>query len=375
MSSLTVTKVNIVKILVIDDSDYDRKILVDALSTDDTYRILEARNEAEVDEIINDDSVVIDVVLLDYDLGDTTGLNLMPKLIEKNLAVIFVAGNNASKIIIEAIRAGAYDYVVKDAKFKYTKLVPATVNNVIARMNNQRLVILQTRELQAINEELRRFAHMVSHDLKAPLRNIKSLSSFIEADEGYKISAESKENLKQLQSISQILSDMIDAVLEYSKTTDLNKIYEAVDSKELINEVIKVLGVPEHITITVAEHVPVVYMGRVHLFQIFQNLISNAIKYNDKPKGSVFISSRARSNELEYEFCVQDNGPGIDEAYFETIFQIFNTGDKEKSKDTTGVGLSIVKSIVSKYGGTVRVKSKLGQGTSFFFTAPRLKLG
>ena len=107
--------------------------------------------------------------------------------------------------------------------------------------------------------------------------------------------------------------------------------------------------------------------------QVFQNLLSNAIKYMDKPKGQIKIGC-AEQNGF-WKFSIEDNGPGIDQKHFEKIFQIFQTLSPRDQFESTGIGLTVVKKIILLYGGKIWVESKVGKGTTFFFTLPKQKIG
>ena len=139
----------------------------------------------------------------------------------------------------------------------------------------------------------------------------------------------------------------------------------------VIEEIIKSIDPPENIQITIADKSPTLVCAEIYLTQIFQNLLSNAINYEDKPEGQVTIGCVAEDDF--WKFSVADNGPGIEEEYLDKIFQIFQTLPTEgKHKGTgTGIGLAIVRKAVEMYGGKIWVESSLGQGTTFFFTFPK----
>ena len=108
---------------------------------------------------------------------------------------------------------------------------------------------------------------------------------------------------------------------------------------------------------------------RTHIVQVFQNILSNAIHYIDKPEGH--ISIKCKRDEKQWVFSVADNGPGIEEKYFDKIFQMFQTLGMNKDSDGTGIGLALVKRIIEKWGGSIWVESKIGYGSTFFFTMPK----
>ena len=138
-----------------------------------------------------------------------------------------------------------------------------------------------------------------------------------------------------------------------------------------VTEIIDDLAPPEHIKINIIRKLPVIETDQVKITQVFQNLISNAIKYMDKPKGKVNIGCRDEGNN--WKFFVKDNGPGIEEQFRGKIFQVFQTLQARDKQESTGVGLSVVKKIVELYGGRIWIESKMGQGSTFYFTFPKSK--
>ncbi|MDO9042890.1 MAG: ATP-binding protein, partial [Desulfocapsaceae bacterium] len=128
------------------------------------------------------------------------------------------------------------------------------------------------------------------------------------------------------------------------------------------------LAPPSHIRVRIDGKLPIVFAEQVRMQQLFQNLISNAIKFMDKPQGKIVISAATNHDNLCH-ITVSDNGPGIEEKYHQKIFQIFQTlGPQTNDTDSTGIGLSLVKKIIELHGGTIEVKSEPGKGSQFIFT-------
>jgi signal transduction histidine kinase len=165
------------------------------------------------------------------------------------------------------------------------------------------------------------------------------------------------------------MSGLIDSILHYSEIGRTVNRREPVDVKKLIREVVTQMAPPENIVITFDKNLPTIVFERVRLFQVFQNLIGNAIKHLDKPQGHIQI--RYASDEQFWRFSVADNGPGIEERYFEKIFKMFQTLTRRDDVESTGIGLAVVKKIVELHGGAVSVESKVGEGTTFSFTVPK----
>lgn len=229
------------------------------------------------------------------------------------------------------------------------------------------------RELEKVNQELNDFAYVVSHDLKAPLRGIKVLAGWIASDYADKLDDEGKEQLSLLLSRVERMHDLIQGILQYSRVGRVKEDIVEVDLNELVPGVIDMLAPPEHIRVTIQEHLPIIECERTKTTQVFQNLLSNAIKYMDKPEGRIAVTC---TDEPEFwEFRVADNGPGIELRHFEKIFQMFQTLSPRDEFESTGVGLTVVKKIVEMYGGHISVESELHNGTTFVFTVPKTQKG
>jgi two-component system, LuxR family, sensor kinase FixL len=224
------------------------------------------------------------------------------------------------------------------------------------------------KEVENINRELNDFASIVSHDLKAPLRGIKTLATWISTDYADKLNGSGMEHLDLLLSQVDWMYQLIEGVLEYSRVGRVREERGPVDLNELVPKIVEMVSPPESITIQVENVLPVVVCERTRITQVFQNLLSNAIKYMDKPRGRVEIG--CVQEDGFWTFSVADNGPGIEKKYFEKIFKIFQTLSPRDKSESTGVGLTIIKKIVELYGGRVWVESKVGQGSTFFFTLP-----
>jgi len=224
-------------------------------------------------------------------------------------------------------------------------------------------------KLSEINQELKDFAYVVSHDLKAPLRAIKALADWLSTDYQDKLDEQGKENLRLLGSRVDRMHNLIDGVLQYSRIGRTEQETAPVDLNRLVPEIIDGLGAPEHVAIHVEPDLPTVEADATRITQVFQNLLSNAVKYMDKPQGNITVG--CAEDDGFWTFSVADNGPGIEKKDFERIFKLFQTLASRDTCESTGVGLTVVKKIVEMYGGRIWVESEVGQGTTFFFTFPK----
>ena len=226
-------------------------------------------------------------------------------------------------------------------------------------------------ELSRSNRELQDFAHITAHDLKAPLRAIGSLTAWISTSYTDKFDEEGKEQLRLLVGRAERMSELIDGILKYSEVARTKRKIEEVNLNILVTEVIRVIDLPENIEISLNAELPIVKYEEIRIMQVFQNLLTNAIKYMDKSKGQITIDCVEDSGF--WKFSIADNGPGIKEKYFEKIFKIFQTLAPRDEVESTGIGLPLVKKIIENYGGKIWVESEFGIGSTFFFTLPTTK--
>lgn len=259
--------------------------------------------------------------------------------------------------------------------------IPVTSSDETGRLTEEFNLLLDRREKQErrqkelheviknTNAELKEFAYVVSHDLKAPLRGIASAGSWLASDYTDKLDDDGKEILSLLSTRVQRMHDLIDGILHYSRVGRQKEQMIDTDLNDLVEDVIQLITPPDTIKVEVENRLPVIFCEPTRIKQLFQNLLSNAVKYMDKPEGQIRIGSTdAGSN---WRFYVADNGPGIDPKYHDKIFQIFQTLRSGEDFDSTGIGLSVVKKIVKLYGGRIWVESELGKGATFLFELPK----
>lgn len=220
--------------------------------------------------------------------------------------------------------------------------------------------------LEKRNQELDQFAYVTSHDLKAPLRAIANLSEWIEEDIAEQLNEETRHQMNLLRGRVHRMEALIDGLLQYSRVGRIETATSTVSVAILLEEVIDSLAPPATFKIEVEPNMPTLVTEQLPLEQVFTNLISNSIKHHPRLDGKVRISVQNRDDF--YEFAVADDGSGIDPQYHERIFGIFQTLEARDKSENTGIGLAIVKKIVEAQGGTIRIESQLGQGTTFLFT-------
>ena len=220
-----------------------------------------------------------------------------------------------------------------------------------------------------INEELSDFAHVVSHDMKAPLRGIQHLSNFVLEDYEDKLDPESQEMLRKVIHSADRMTGLINDILTYTRVSENVEEKQEIDLNELVKGIVTYLNPPSNVSIKYTGLPKKVYYNRIALHQVIQNLISNAIKYNDKDHPKIEIS--ANQEGKFYWISVKDNGPGIAPEHHEKVFEFLKTlGNKSRNESGTGIGLALVKKIIEQNQGDVKIESKLGLGATFRVSIP-----
>ena len=236
----------------------------------------------------------------------------------------------------------------------------------------------RTRELQQRNEELDQsnrelddFAYIASHDLKEPLRGIHNFSSFLLEDYSDKLDGDGRSKLETLMRLTRRMETLIDSLLQFSRLGRVDLGLDRVDLDQVVAEILDSLTISlqeEGVQVRMPRPLPVIEADRVRVGEIFQNLIVNAMKYNDKPEKWVEIGWREDPAGPPV-FYVRDNGIGIPEKHHDSVFRIFKRlHGRDKYGGGTGAGLTIVKKIVERHHGRIWLESAPGEGTTFYFT-------
>ncbi len=245
--------------------------------------------------------------------------------------------------------------------------------DITERKRAELLIEQKSEELSAVNRELQEFAYVVSHDLKAPLRSISTLTHWLVTDYAQLLPEEGQEHLSLLNQRAIRMQHLIDGVLTYSRAGRVAEQAGNSDISQLVAEVWGLLNPPPNMHISIQPNMPVIYAEPIRLVQLFQNLISNAVKHNDKDEG--YIEVFCQDDGCMWRFGVKDNGPGIAPKHHELVFGIFQTlCSSETNPDSTGIGLALVRKVVELYGGNIWIESDVGQGCTFWFTIPKCPL-
>jgi PAS domain S-box-containing protein len=255
--------------------------------------------------------------------------------------------------------------IIDDGKVSRYVFINADINERKAAEEKMRQY---TDNLEKAFKELDKFAYVVSHDLKAPLRAIFNLSNWITEDYSDQMPEEAREMFERIRGRVLRMESLIEGILAYSKIDRKEDVFTDIDLNKQLHDSLDLIDVPKDFIIDIPQDLPIVKGDQSKIHQVFMNLLSNAIKFNDKPAGEGLVKVGCEDDGEYWKFTVTDNGPGIEPQYHEKIFVIFQTLNARDTFESTGVGLAIVKKIVEEMGGKIWLESELGVGTSFYFT-------
>ncbi|WP_367754186.1 PAS domain S-box protein [Flavobacterium sp. WC2430] len=314
-----------------------------------------------------------------YNKDELIGQN--QRMISNYLPVEF-AKNILREVVNGKIWKGNIRNRAKDGSLYWEKtaIVPFTDTNgkvyqyiaISADISQQKLAQENLKyaliDLEKNNKELDQFAYVVSHDLKAPLRAINNLAEWIVEDMP-EMPEDVKNNLGLLRGRILRMENLINGVLDYSRIGRTHIEMETIDIKLMLDQIVETIVPNKDFEVSIADKIPQIFDAKILLYQVFSNIIGNAVKYNDKEIGEiecVYI-------ELPdfHQFKISDNGPGIPKEYQERVFGVFQTIEARDKKESTGIGLSIVKKIIEEKGGDIYIESVESSGTSFIFTIPK----
>lgn len=252
----------------------------------------------------------------------------------------------------------------------FTNKLKQRNNAGLKNMNEE--IQYQNRKLSESNEVLRQFAYAAAHDLKEPLRNIGSFISLIRKRYGSELNDEANGYMDYVVNGVKRMNDLLLDLLEFSAITTEKASTDMINIRNVIDEVIYSLQdkiVAKNAVIDYPDVMPKVQMKRLHLVQLFQNLISNALKFNSG-RPEVRITAEVEHDKEALRIVVEDNGIGMEKEFEKKIFLLFHQLDKKKGYEGTGIGLTICKNIIEKYNGHIWFESELNKGTKFFIRLP-----
>ncbi len=258
----------------------------------------------------------------------------------------------------EASGAPVY-FIVSIEDITYRKQAEFTLQSQAVQLAETSAIV----ELR--NQELDRFSYIVSHDLKAPLRGISNLATWISDDLPETVDPDVQANLELMRSRVSRMDGLIDGLLNYAKVGNTEANLETFCVEQLLSEIVDSLSIPDSFVVELPAKLPSITTNRVLLSQVLTNLIGNAYKHHDRPDGKIQVL--VKPDAEIWEFSVIDDGRGIAPENQAKVFEIFKTVS-ESNKNNSGIGLSIVKKLVENQGGQIKLESQIGIGTTFNFT-------
>ena len=268
-------------------------------------------------------------------------------------------------------QSGEYRWLAwRSAPVVESGLIYAVARDITEQKENQVLLERQTEELARSNADLEQFAYVASHDLRAPLRSIATLASFVEDDLGDAIAEETRNHLIQLRRRTLLMKALTDDLLVYAQAGRESEEIAEVDAARLVRGIAFMLDSPEGFEIKFEGDAPIFHTLRGPLEQVLRNLVGNAVKHHDRDQGQIVVSASDKGDF--WEITVQDDGPGITEGDYLHIFDRDRQPQARQGLKGSGMGLPLVQRVVEGFGGRVEVDRPGGRGTTIHFTWPKM---
>jgi signal transduction histidine kinase len=358
------------KILIVEDTLTIREEIHDILVMEG-YTVFEAENGSIGFEIALKKHP--DLIISDILMPKLNGFEMYKKLqnnkTTKLIPLIFLSAKAEKSDIRAGMNLGAEDYLTKPID------VEDLLNTVKIKIDKKLLLAQETIDktttisaiLQQQKKELDNYAQLISHELKTPLRNISDILTWIREELAHPISSENSINsIELLEKKVERMEILLIKLEQYKNIRSSSFKKNKINLNTIAKKVIAKLQVPSHIKIEIKNKLPTLFADEIMLEKVFEILIQNALDHIDKKKGLILLA--CETTEEDYLFSIKDNGIGIKTKYHEKIFEMFQTID---SNNSTGIGLSIVKKIISYYNGEVKVESKTNKETIFYFSLPK----
>lgn len=353
-------------ILLVDDRPENLIALQDILEQEGRNFITANSGEEALKIMLRNND--IGLIMLDVQMPGMDGFEVSRLLKSntktKDVSIIFVTAiNKEEQYVLKGFEEGAVDYLQKPLDINLTR---AKVNVFEHLYNYQQQLKQSLAKVETVKAQLERFVYTVSHDLKSPLSGIVLMVNTIlyelETIERDRLG----EKLNIVEDASMHLAAMVDSILDYSKKSYDEQKKEEVDLNELVRDIFRLLFPPTNIRLSIKGTLPTLYTRKLKLQQVFQNLISNAIKYNDKESGLVEVTCDV--TDKHYVFSVKDNGAGMTEEDTWNMFSLFGKGSRTSERESsTGIGLNVMKMIIEEQGGKIWVDTMPDQGSIFYF--------
>jgi len=371
-----------VKILLVDDRK-ENLLSLSLTLANEHYTLVEANSGRDALKILLKEQDFA-IILMDVQMPVLNGFETAELIRQseklKYIPIIFLtADNKTTENVFKGYKAGAVDYMLKPyipeiLKAKVEVFVDLYRKNQELRIQGEHLKMLNIQLEQRSNDlmrnvqELEKFAYVASHDLQEPLRTITSYIQLLQKKFGTQLDAEAIEFMEFVVSGSRRMKTLINDLLEYSRINRVDSALETVNCNVILAEVLQNLNdsIKDSQATLEIDELPSVKANRLHMVQLFQNLIGNSIKFRSDRTPVIKVTAKKQADH--YLFSVEDNGIGIKKEYSTKIFEIFQRLHSMQHYPGTGIGLAICLKIVQRFGGEIWMESEYGKGTTFFFT-------
>jgi len=363
-------------ILIVDDTEENLDILVEALSDD--YGISVAMDGETALENLKLE--IPDIILLDIMMPGIDGYEVCRQIKAnkdtEDIPIIFLTAITEIESKARGFELGAVDYITKPFEILEIKArVRTHLSLKVAKhelSEKNKVLEEKTVALQAAFNELEAFSYTVSHDLKSPLRAIEAYTKIILEEENEKSYSDTNKMVHNVKNICGNMIEMIENLLKYSKTTNLEICKEPVDMSEIFKVTLKQykdICKEQLIEFEFETGIPVVLADPILIKQVISNIISNSVKFTKNEAKALIVIGCKRGID-EYIFYVEDNGVGIDMEFSGKLFGIFQRLHSQEEFEGNGIGLATVRKIVQKHGGRTWIEGKVDEGTTIYFTLP-----
>ena len=365
------------KILIVDDEPSNVSLLEHMMMQEGYEHLHSTTDPTQVLELFS--KVKPDLILLDLNMPKMDGFQVMEQLKERDpesrVPILVLTALKDEKTRWRALREGAKDFLCKpfeltEASFRIKNLLEMQMLHQRVQMHNELLeeqVLVRTSELERTTEELSNFAYSASHDLQEPLRKIIVFGDRLASRFDSVLNDAGRDYIERMQKSALRMKSLIDDLLHFSRITTHSTPFQPVDLNEVVSEVLSDLEVQIERTQGRVEvdTLPCVEGERFQMRQLFQNLISNSLKYHSDEMAPVVKVKYAGFDKNFEEIRVEDNGKGFDEKHLDRIFRPFERLHGISEYDGTGMGLAICKKIVEHHKGHITATSQMGQGATF----------
>ena len=357
---------NVYQILIVDDNAADRTLYKRYLKNKTTtFEILEAGDGATALKLSS--QVLPSCLLLDYLLPDMTGLEFLAALQAQGLRIptIMLTGNGDEAVAVNALKRGVHDYLMKSQ---------VNADSLYRAISNAVEKDLLQRKLEEQQQEVEAFSRTAAHDLNAPLRKINAFASLVLKKSAGSLDDYAKDRINKIQDTASKMQELLNDLLTYAKVGRSATELEPVDLQQVLMQVeanLHTILDEQQAELKFAQ-LPLILGDKTGLIQLFQNLISNGLKYHSTQQARVTVSSV--ENDNAWRIVVADNGIGIAEEFLQRIFAPFERLHTNSEYSGTGIGLATCKKVVEQHGGKIWAESELGRGSEFNILFPKLQL-